>query len=399
MRRSIRSIFIAAVLALTVFSASTAFAKPAEWQSVDVALHNEQGGGIMMISGELPASATLPAEAELSLPAGGEPQWIGEILGGETANDPALKYTKVTVGGNDIYRFTLTKSRIAQVELPVTQPPAFDGTTYATALKWTASQAVPSVRISVSVPAGSKVVSAAPGATLQPADGESYYSKTVKNVKAGDQLDLTFGYTVPVAPVSAAAEGAAAGSSGMVAQFVIIAVLLGAAVLLIVGVSRKMKGARSAGSVEHDNHGADHVGQSRNSGSSEVKPRMTGARRRTVITVAVVAVVVVVAVIAGRQGSKPTMTGDTVTRTFSQQAPCATANIALTVPTGADPMKTAEQLFSAVSQVKGVTHATYNAKTSSLEIGYCESSSSEAALKQILAPTGFVGQGTAPSGS
>ena len=130
MRHSLRFIFAAAVFALAVSPVTTGFAAPTTWERVDVTQHSEQGGGVLLVSGELPATASLPADAQLSVPAGSGLQWIGEILGGASADDPELKFTKTTVKGNDLYRFTLTKSRTAQIEVPLTESMAFDGTTY-----------------------------------------------------------------------------------------------------------------------------------------------------------------------------------------------------------------------------------------------------------------------------
>ena len=121
MRHSLRFIFAAAVFALAVSPVTTGFAAPATWERVDVTQHSEQGGGVLLVSGELPATASLPADAQLSVPAGSGLQWIGEILGGASADDPELKFTKTTVNGNDLYRFTLTKSRTAQIEVPTSR--------------------------------------------------------------------------------------------------------------------------------------------------------------------------------------------------------------------------------------------------------------------------------------
>ncbi len=103
----------------------------------------------------LPEKAALPAEGELSVPAGAKLQWIGEVLGGPANADPELKYTKVTKDGVDVYRFTLTKARTAQVEVLSPAAP-FDGTNYTPAIKWTSAQAVPAVRLNIRVPESAK---------------------------------------------------------------------------------------------------------------------------------------------------------------------------------------------------------------------------------------------------
>ena len=109
MRRFVPFILSGAI-ALTVLSAPIeAVAAPSAWQKMDIALHLEEAGGVMLVSGELPLQATLPTEAELSVPAGSQLQWIGQIMGGDPSADPALTYTKTTVGSAMEARMVATR--------------------------------------------------------------------------------------------------------------------------------------------------------------------------------------------------------------------------------------------------------------------------------------------------
>lgn len=216
---------------------TSAMAAPAEWQRVDVTLHAEQSGGMLLVSGELPDKASLPAEAELSIPAGSEVNWIGQILGGDPSADPELQYKMSTEDGVDVYRFTLTESRIAQLEVPITTEIGFDGTNYNAALAWTSSQDVPEVNMSVKIPAGSQIVRQAADASVAPAeDGYSYYAKTVSNVEAGQQLDLSFAYSA-AAPAGAASVPNA--PSATVGPLVIAFLIVAAIAVVFVVVSRR----------------------------------------------------------------------------------------------------------------------------------------------------------------
>jgi len=397
MFRSLRSVLLVAICALIAVSAAPAFAAPATWRSIDVTLHPEQSGGVMMISGELPPTAKLPAQAELSVPTGNEVQWIGEILGGASAADPTLKYTKTVVGATDFYRFTLANSRIAQIEIPSTTGQTIDGATYNDSLKWTATQDVPEVRVSVRVPVGAKIVQEVPGATIQTGDAtNSYYTKTFKDVKAGDALDLTFAYTA--APVAPAAAGAVASSSDSTALIIFFAVALGIAALVTVAVRRKMKTripAERAATI----HARAAANKSQRANDVAPASALTGRAKRNLVTGGIVAVLVLAAGIVGTQATKPKLEGDSVTRTFSQAAPCANATIALTVPGGSDPMATAEKIFAVLKPISGMTSATYNVKNSSVEVGFCESTSNEAAIRSALVPTGFIATAGAEGGS
>jgi hypothetical protein len=135
---------------------------------------------------------------------------------------------------------------------------------------------------------------------------------------------------------------------------------------------------------------------------AEVCPRqsrkLTGAARRNLITVTIIGGVVVGALVIGGQATKPQLTGDTISQTFAQGDPCATATIPLATPQGADPTATAKTVFAALTPLQGLTTGTYNWRTSNLEIGFCESKSSESAIRQALAPTGLVAQSGAAQG-
>ena len=411
MRRPLRIVLVAATFALAASLTTTIFAAPVAWERVDVTQHSEQGGGVLLVSGELPATASLPADAELSVPAGSELQWIGEILGGASANDPELKFTKTTVKGNDLYRFTLTKSRTAQIEVPLTESMAFDGTTYSSFIVWTATQDVPEVRLSLRVPQAAQITTSSAGAALVPGDGNyAFYTKTVKNVNAGDQLDLAVAYSLPTVAAAAAA-GAAPSGGSLAVPIVLVLLVLAAFVGLIVAVRRKM-----AGSAAGDNEGYVAPAKAKSGRASSVavemddaqveeaevpaeadssKAPLSGKSKRNLVTAVIIGVLIVAAIAVGVQTTKPKITGDTISQTFSSAEPCATANIPLTVAKGADPSETAEALFAAIKPIPGLTTATYNLKTASIDIGYCESSSSEAALRQALAPTGMVAAGGA----
>ncbi len=409
MSRTLRLVLPLAMLLSVFVWTGAAMAKPAEWQRVDVTLHSEQSGGVMLVSGELPESVKLPAEAELSVPAGSSLQWVGEILGGDPSADPELTYTKSTVNGSDVYRFTLTKSRIAQLEIVTSEAAGFDGTNYTSGVKWSATQAVPEVRLSARIPQGAQIVQPSPDAALQPGDsGYSFYTKSVKDVKPGDQLDMTFSYKVAATPASTTA----ATSSGSTAQIVIILIAVAAGGFFVMAVRRKMAPASgdavvpaktSAASIKSNtaksakNNGKNT--RSKNSTTSapiEVEDangpstRLTGAAKRNILTGAIVGSIIVVALVVGNQTNKPLIEGDSISQTFSQGQPCSTATIALAVPAGEDPAKTAETLFTALRAVDGMNTATYNFKTSTLEAGFCESSATEESVRQGLAPTGLV---------
>jgi hypothetical protein len=117
--------------------------------------------------------------------------------------------------------------------------------------------------------------------------------------------------------------------------------------------------------------------------------------KKTILTVAVVGVLVAFVFVAAAQGTKPKIQGETITKTFSQTAPCANVTIALTLPTGSDPAEVSESLFAALQPIPGMTTATLNAQASSIDVGFCESSASEDTIRQALLPTGLVAEASA----
>jgi hypothetical protein len=135
--------------------------------------------------------------------------------------------------------------------------------------------------------------------------------------------------------------------------------------------------------------------RSTSTGAEERSRALSGAAKRNIATVSIIGAIVVAALLIAGQATKPRLTGDTISQTFSPGEPCATASIALAARGNTDPEKTAESLFAAIKPIPGLTTGSYNWKTSQLEIGFCESQSSEAAIRQALAPTGLVAEGGA----
>lgn len=415
MRYFLHFILTATVMCLFVFtSASAAHATPVTWQSVDVLLHADADGAVMAVSGTLPDEAPLPAEAELSVPAGSPIQWIGEIMGGPPAEDPDLTYTKSTVDGVDVYRFTLTRSRIAQIEVHVDDVVAFDGTNYSTNMLWESAQDLPEVRMGVKLPEDVRIVSEAQGAALQPGSPYSYYAKTVEDVKSGDVLDFAFGYSVSQAP-AAGTGGAAASGTGQFAQTVLVLIGLAGAIVFVIAIRRGMAAkAADGGSVL--NPGAISIEDAK----TDLDPGRSGVRasaedtadiqdsdvpesedaeppaggqsavvRRNRLTIAVIAIFLVAVVVVAVNSNRPHMTGNSITRTFAVGEPCVTASIPL-VAADDDPTATSETLFSALGSVGGIKSATYDIESSTLEVGFCDSEISESAIRQALAPTALL---------
>jgi len=409
MRLIARFSLLAAALAVALATATSAVAAPVAWERIDITRHSGQGDGVMLVAGILPEGTPLPAEAELAVPAGSRIQWIGEILGGAAEKDPELEYTKTTAGGTDLYRVVLTKSHIAQIEMVVQEGQTFDGTAYASAVGWTAPADVAEVRLNIRVPQAARIAKPVEGATLLPGEtGYAYYTKTYANVKAGERLDLAAVYTIPTAAGGGPAAGGASGSGGAVP---ILLVLLGlaAAAGVIVAVRGKLASKVAADedgaadddgafeAAEHvDDRAADEGDEPADDEEAGVEPGavgMSSGARRNLVTAGIIVVLVIAAVAVGARTTRPQATGDTISQTFSAGEPCETTSVA--IKDAGDPQATAKRLFEALGTMTGLKAATYNVKTGTIDVGYCESQTSAGAVKEVLSGTGLV----APGGS
>ena len=116
MRPFSRLVFVLALTALSLAPTLALAKDPPVWSEVNVAVHSEESGGLMIVSGELPETTKLPAEVKLSAPpahrsvGGRNPRW-------RRLGRPTVKYEVATEGDSDVYSFTLAQSRIGQIEV------------------------------------------------------------------------------------------------------------------------------------------------------------------------------------------------------------------------------------------------------------------------------------------
>jgi len=394
----LRSALVAIVFSAVLVLAPAAFAQPVQWESVTVTAQGEGSRNVLLVKGTLPEGAKLPAQVEIPVPAGAELQWSGEILGGPLAEDPAVEATKVTKGGVDVYSFTLTKARQGQVEVLVPPFVRPDGDNYAATVAWVATQPVGAVELNVGLPKGAQVVSPVEGAVIQPVEGgRSYYVKTFEDVAAGEPIGLDFAYSAPV--VTAAAQGAQSRSN--VVPFILVAVALLAAVALYRGVSRKLA-AKSALAVDDDGdpdsgsagaRALDGAGVASNEGDSDDPDTDPASRRMRPTTVATIAIValVVATIAAVSYGSGAKVADGKISRSFGGEAQaCTSASIPLVVNEGVNLSRSGEKLVDSLAGIPGIGQATLYVDEGRIEVKFCDSTSSEDAIRGALGSTGLV---------
>jgi len=404
----LRSIRIAAVLVavLAALTALPAFAAEPVWESVTVGQQSgEQEDAVMLVSGQLPADAKLPAEVELALPAGTPLQWVGEILGGPASEDPDVQYTKTTVGGMDVYRFTLTKSRIAQIEGLIHGADGTDGANRTTAIKWTAWRDLPKVELQQRIPQGAQIVSPVEGATTSPGpSGYSFYGTSVTNVVAGQPLELAFAYSAPAAAAPVAATPPAASNSG--ADTLVVFLLVAAFALgmgaLVWSVRRKLavksgeepaKPATSRAKTQStpvSRAEPEPVDEVEEAEPDEETANRSAARKRNFAVVAVVGVLVVGVLVIASNTTAGTVKGGKITKSYGSASECSSTTVVVAAKPGVDLAKQGTQLIDVFQGQEGVGTVTLDVERSVIDIKYCESSQSDGSLRQLLSGTGLV---------
>lgn len=383
-----------ATIALSMLLAPAAFAAPSTWESVNVSVHDEQTGTMLLVSGTLPADAKLPADVVLTAPAGAQVQWAGEILGGDVSKDPTVEYKVAKQGDSDVYSFTLTKSRTGQIEVLGTGLVGTVGADRGATVNWLAPVDAKEVSVSVRVPKSAQVLTPAEGAKLEPGPtGYSFYTLTEKDVKAGDVTNLTFTYSVPTSPASAP------GAGGGIAPVVIVIVALAFGAIVVIAVRRKSATKRQPSLDELDDEQLlvpveQHVDAVAPDVTEDDEPVAAPGRtsRAPLILVGAVAVAVIAGGLAAGYASAPKANAGQITKEFSQGEACTTTPFALALGDGADANAAAEKAFTALAAMPSIIRATVYTDTPRIEVSYCDSSASEEQIRAALQPTGLLAQ-------
>ena len=203
------AMFIVASLALP--SVGTAAAAVPSLQTLrSIITPASQGGSAsLIISGQLPDAASLPATVVVPIPKGLTPQWVGEILGGDPAKDPKATYSVTGGSSYDTVAIRVTASRTGQAEFTVPLTTSASGTTYAQQLPILGT--VREATLEFRAPTGSKVSSASAGVALVTStSGFDVYTLTRTSPRRGSTVK---GSLVLAGSGTAAANGATAGST------------------------------------------------------------------------------------------------------------------------------------------------------------------------------------------
>lgn len=387
------------LLATMLFVAAqplAALAAPVPPAAIDISVHDEQSGTILLVAGQLPLDTKLPAQMELAVPRGAQLQWAGELLGGEASADPEAEYTKRTEGDNDIYTLTLRQAPQAQVEVIAPGLVTRTATGGRGQLEWTPIADVDSARISFRIPVSAKITEPAEGAELFPQQsGYSFYSRQLTDVKKGEPVLFAFAYEVGVPAAGAGVRG----TNNQVVPILLLALVVAFGVVVIVSIRRKMAVRRSGHADACDMAVAtgtkdtgETVGavdspgaQPADDGPGQGPGRPAGNRKALAIVGGLVAAAIAAMFFAANASQSARTLGDEIVREYAQGDPCTSTTLQLKL----ENKDTADQVFAALEGAQ-ILKATLDPRTGQLEVDFCDSQSSEEAIRGVLQPLGVL---------
>ncbi|HET6497525.1 MAG TPA: hypothetical protein VFH17_00520 [Coriobacteriia bacterium] len=254
----VRAVGMKAFVLMLALVCATALAFPSRADAsplteLDVILiDTPRAGGepVLLVAGELPLETPLPAEIVLPVPEGAVVSWSGEILGGPVENDPAVEARLEERNGIKVAAFTLSVSRIGQVE--VTFPGAVspgEGGSVAGGFRLVAPVDIQTVRMAVAVPPTYEVTDLPEGALVSTGpQGDIYYYVETPAVATGDPIEHSIQYNpATIVPASGPAGATPPGQFPLLMVLIVAAVLAGA--LLVFFAARSRAAAVDVGDV------------------------------------------------------------------------------------------------------------------------------------------------------
>lgn len=404
MRRALAPIImtvLAFALSIPVPTAALAAEKPLAWETVDVTLHSEQGSSVLLISGKLADSVKLPATVRLAAPAGGQLQWAGEILDGPPENDPAVEPTIENAGDSDWYTFTLTESRVGQIEVVSADSLKFDGHTYSASVTWDPPVDTALLRVNVMVPPGASVGAADEGLETVPGpNGFTYMRRSVQDAKPGEPVSASVSYTLSSAP----AQGSASSSSSVFIVLLVVFALVGSGA--VIALRNKARGrAADDSSIELEDEYDDAPSVEAVAASSARDGKSVAAatddddddditdasprKRINPIVVAVVAVFLFAGAFAVSVGSRGVSDEGGLSMQYGGQDECATTIFAVEAPGNGDLERDAQALLESLRSVAGLSSGRVDLQTKTITVGYCGSVATPDQIAAALQTTGY----------
>jgi hypothetical protein len=206
---------------------------------------SESDGFDLVVSAQLADSVNLPATVRIPMPAGLTLGWVGEVFGGDPAQDIERPYTVEEGTGGKVLVVTATQSRVVQYEGLMPQL-VQDGARYTAVVDWVQSAPSPSQGFAVKMVAGTGDVKTEPAFTGAPqvsATGEKLYTLPATQLSVGKTQRVTVSFA-RVAAGATPAEPVSGGDGSLVLG--VLFGLLGVAVVALVIVAARSKSRPAA---------------------------------------------------------------------------------------------------------------------------------------------------------
>ena len=402
-------ILAAALLFALVAITPALAAQPALFTGVVVQMeeHAAENSSVLVISGILPDTQTLPATVRIAIPQGPTLMWSGEVLGGPLSEDPSVE-PRFTHGENgfDTAELDLTRGRVGQIELNAGQLVESLGETRRATIPWYAVDAVPEVRLAFLVPPGSQIVTFSPGAIVEPGPNNGTIVALDASATAGQNFELVVEYTTPPAPTVA---GGAAGSSGgqSMATLLVIAVVLVGFTLFGLSVVNRNKARAAARSAEETPRSADDdaddadvsddAAASLDQNGAPTPPVAQAAapapKRMTpqviIFGVVIAVLLVVIAIVALGEAPGTTQTTDEfVYKVFTSASGAGVVSYQLTMSEG-DPAHESTHVFEALATNPAIRSGKLFLATGTIEVKYDPAQIDANGVAGVLAAGGY----------
>lgn len=380
--------------------------------STQFAFIGSEIGNMGMLRVVLPNDTPLPATVEVSVPKRHSINWFGEITGDDPSKDPAIEYELAESRGEfDIYKATLNKAPVVQVEFSAAMPVKNDSEGNAL-IKYEYAPALETRQLilAAEVPANAHILD-----TSLESIGKGYtgnvFGRIYQNVAANETKALEVGYMATSA--STAAPGAASQTNETAIVIIVVAgiVLIGAVIMLLAS-NRAKKNAPVDGSatkVTSKKPAAKAPASAPSQKTSSAKTdTQSGAKKvglspralLLIITLIIAIIAIVAMAFSGMNQSAGTKVGETYFREFAQGDPCANATFELSEEAKSDPAKYSKQLFDIMQNADfQILSASFDPVAGTLLVNFCESKASEQMIDDLLRPTNLIGRlNTVPLG-
>ncbi len=410
-------VLVAAAVIAAVSVPSVAKASPLT--SLDMILLLEPHGTqepLLLVTGELPPEQPLPAEIVLPVPDGAQVEWAGDILGGPVAEDIPAEAVIETRDGVTVAVFTLTQSRVGQVE--VTYPDAImpvEGGVVAAAFEASMPLDADSIRMAVAVPPGLQAASLPEGTlTSQGPEGFIYYYTERGPVTSGDVVSFSLEYRPATLATSASTSGSAVSGEVSPILILLIAVVVAVAVLFVLVSRTRSQAAEQDNATMDTSDYIDGAEDSREETLSESRegppahPALGQADRdataapglsalltpKPLIAIGVVLVLAIAILVnlGGEDGQVGVtdVSGEWISQRISSAPAESESEFALQILCDCPPEVEALKMFDALRQVPGVAHASLEASTLTMRIQYDPAQVDEADIARQLRAAGYL---------